>query len=37
MKRSVELEKQVRRRSATGVIRRASTWRTTRLAGVLYR
>ena len=36
MKRSVALEKQVRRQPVTGVIRRASTWRT-RLAGALYR
>ena len=37
MKRSVALEKQLRRRPATGVARRAGTWRTTRLAGTLYR
>ena len=37
MKRSVTLEKQVRRRPGKGVIRRASTWRTTRLARALYR
>ena len=37
MKRSVALEKQLRRRPAAGVVRRAGTWRTTRLAGTLYR
>ena len=37
MKRSVALEKQVRPQPATGVIRRAGTWRTTRLAGALFR
>lgn len=37
MKRSVALEKQVRRRPAAGVIRRAGTWQMTRLAGALYR
>ena len=37
MKRSVALEKQVRRRLATGLVRHASTWQTTRLAGARYR
>ena len=37
MKRSVVLEKQVRRQPGPGSIRRASTWRTVRLAGARYR
>ena len=37
MKRSVVLEKQVRRQPGPGSIRRASTWRTVRLAGGRYR
>ena len=37
MKRSVVLEKQVRRRPGPGSIRRASPWRTVRLAGARYR
>ncbi|MDE0081293.1 MAG: hypothetical protein OXT72_01440 [Gammaproteobacteria bacterium] len=37
IRRSVALEKQVRPQPATGVIRRAGTWRTTRLARGLYR
>ncbi len=36
MKRSVTLEKQVRRQPAPGLMRCASTWRTMRLAGVRY-
>ena len=37
MKRSVALEKQVRRQPGPGSIRSASTWRTARLAGARYR
>ena len=37
LKRSVALEKETRRQAGQGGIRRARTWRTTRLAGVLYR
>ena len=37
MKRSVVLEKQVRRQPGPGSIRQASTWRTVRLAGARYR
>ena len=37
MKRSVVLEKQVLRQPGPGSIRRASTWRTVRLAGARYR
>ena len=37
LKRCVALEKEARRQAGQGGIRRARTWRTTRLAGVLYR
>ena len=37
LKRSVALEKQVRRQPGPGSIRRASTWRTVLLAGARYR
>ena len=37
MKRSLALEKQVRRQSRPGSIRRASPWRMMRLAGARYR
>ena len=37
MRRSVALEKQVRRHLAPGLVRRASTWQTMRLAGARYR
>ena len=37
LKRSVALEREVRRQAAQGGLHRARTWRTTRLAGVLYR
>ena len=37
MKRSVALEKQVRRQAGRASIRRGSTWRTARLAGARYR
>ena len=37
LKRSVALEKEARRQAGQGGLRRARTWRTRRLAGVLYR
>ena len=37
LKRSVALEKEVRRQAGRGGLRRAHAWRTRRLAGVLYR
>ena len=37
MKRSVALEKQVRRQPAPGLVRRASTWQSVRLSGARFR